>query len=160
MASFWHLKSEHMWPKIALWASHVGTLATCAAPRWPLLCSNNSNDLYTIRMLDHFGPLSWGRRSLQATSLHSHEVDCHFKLSLCLFYRQILQTLVFLWKNGRYPEVPLEGRGLTVSQKPPCGHLLCSNNSSNPYTFRILDHFGPLLCAPMPCIAISMLTSC
>ena len=49
---------------------------------------------------------------------------------------------------------------LTGSQNPPCGHLLCSKNSSNPCTIRILDNFGPLLCAPMPCMVISMLTSC
>ena len=41
------------------------------------------------------------------------------------------------------------------------GDLPCfAKNSSNPYTIRILGPFGPLLCAPMPCMVISMLTSC
>ena len=105
---------------------------------------------------------------------HSHEVEGHFKPPLCTlmgsnatsshlfadFFDKSLQNLVFLWKNGTYPEGRLHRPGLTELQNPPCGHILCARNSSNPHTFCILDHFGPLSCAPMPCIAISLQTSC
>ena len=118
---------------VSLHISHAG-------PRWTTLMRSTVTS-------SHLFALSWGRRPLQAISLQIFSLNhCRPKYSL--------------WKNGPYPEDPLCRSGLTGSQNPPSGHLLCSNNSSNPYTVRILGNFGSLLCAPMPCMAISMLTSC
>ena len=94
----------------------------------------------------HLFALSWGRMPFRAISLPIYSLS--------------RANLSFPYEKGGYPEVRLPGPSLTELQNPSCGHRLCSKNSSNPTTIRNLDHFVPLLCAPMPCIAISMLTSC
>ena len=88
---------------------------------------------------------------------HPHDVDGRFKPHLCTlkgseatsihlfvdFLSKSCKPKYSLWKNGGYPEVRLVNPSLIGSQSPPCGHLLCSKNSSNACTIRILDPFGP-----------------
>ena len=71
-----------MWSKLAPWMIHVGTSAACAAPWWPLLCSNSNSNPHTFRMLDHFGPLSRGGLKWPSTSWEWSNVVQHAKCAM------------------------------------------------------------------------------
>ena len=114
-----------MWPNFAPWAIHVGTFATDAAPWLPLLCSNNTSNPCTFCMLDHFGPLSWGRMPLQATSLHSQEVEGNFWQSFFAdFLSHPTPTYIHYILASVHPSIhPSIHRSIIRSSTPPCGSL-------------------------------------
>ena len=85
----------------------------------------------------HFGP--------------SHEVEGHFKQSLCRFSPPSSKCYIFptknrflLMKNGGYSEVRLIGLSLIGFKNRLCGPLLCSKNSTFLYIICILDPFWPI----------------
>ncbi len=62
--------------------------------------------------------------------VQSYEVTGPRKHFHCTFGAKTHETLVFLWKNGPYPAVPLSRRGLTGLQNRLCGHPWCSPECS------------------------------
>ena len=68
--------------------------------------------------------------STKSAKVQSYEVTGprqHFHYT---FGAKTHETLVFPWKNGPYPAVPLSRRGLTGLQNQLCGHPWCSPECS------------------------------